>query len=265
MTCSKSVLAFGFVAAVGLAMSSPAYAQRGGGHAGGGHAVAAGHGAAVARGGAVYGGGAVVRGGAVYGGRAVVYGHPGYYGGYHYGVVGYAPYRPYYYYRPGVTIGFYAGWGYPYYGYGYPYYYPYAYSYPYPYYYNPYPYYSYPSSAYPAYPQQQSPYPDAQQYPQQQQYQQPDQQQYPPQPQGSVSAQPGGPAYGGVRISNAPHDGQVYVDGKYAGIVDDFDGDNKHLNLTAGMHQIEIRINGQQPMGFDVNVPANQTITVRVQ
>src|SRR5438477_12358273 len=31
------------------------------------------------------------------------------------------PYRPYYYgYRPGLTVGFYAGVGYPY-GYGYPY------------------------------------------------------------------------------------------------------------------------------------------------
>src|SRR5437867_2557402 len=39
-------------------------------------------------------------------------------------VYGIAPYRPYYYpYRPGLTIGFYAGLGYPYrYGYPYPYY-----------------------------------------------------------------------------------------------------------------------------------------------
>jgi hypothetical protein len=56
----------------------------------------------------------------------------------------------------------------------------------------------------------------------------------------------------------------VYVDGYYAGIVDDFDGDNKHLNLTAGVHQVEIRVNGQQPVAFDVNVPPNQTVTVRV-
>jgi len=254
MTCSKSFLAFAFVATISLVASAPAYAQRGGGHGGGGgHAVASG-GHAVAGGAVVRGGG--VYGGAVYGGHAVVSGR---YGGYyypgHYTVVGYAPYHPYYYYRPGVSIGFYAGfgWGYPYYGYGYPYYgYPY-YSYPYPAYYNPYPYYSYPAYSYPA--TQPAP---------QQAY--PDQQSYPPPQQNTMTAQPGGAqAYGGVQIKNAPHDGQVYVDGRYAGIVDDFDGDNKHLNLTAGMHQVEIRVNGQQPMSFDVNVPPNQTITVHVQ
>jgi len=253
MTCSKSFVALGFVAAICLAASAPAYAQRGGGHGGGGgHAVASG----AVHGGAVYGGG-----------HAVVVGHPGgYYGG-HYTVAGYAPYHPYYYYRPGVSIGFYYGYGYPYYyGYGYPYYYGYAYPYPYayPYAYNPYPYYSYPAYSYP----QQQAYPQQQDYPPQQQAYPPQQQAYPPQPQGAVTAQPGGqgaPAYGGVQIKNAPHDGQVYVDGYYAGIVDDFDGDNKHLNLTAGVHSVEIRVSGRQPTSFDVNVPPNQTVTIRVQ
>ena len=266
MTFSKSFVALGFVAAVSLAASAPAYAQRGGGHGGGGgHAVAGGHGGG---GGGVRGGGGG-HGGPVYGGgHGVAVGHPGgypggYYGGHYggrYAVVGYAPYRPYYYYRPGVSIGFYLGWGYPYYygGYGY------SYAYPYPYYYNPYPYYSYPSYSYPA----QQPYPQ-QPYEQQPYQQQPYQQQpYQQQPsQGTVTAQPGGQnaAYGGVRITGAPHDGQVYVDGYYAGIVDDFDGDNKHLNLTAGVHQVEIRVNGRQPVSFDVNVPPNQTVTIRVQ
>ncbi len=71
-------------------------------------------------------------------------------------------------------------------------------------------------------------------------------------------------AYGGVRIEGAPRDAQVYVDGYYAGIADDFTGASKHLNLTAGMHQVEIRVAGQQPVSFDVNVPPNQTVTVRV-
>src|SRR6476660_3879792 len=49
-------------------------------------------------------------------------------------IVGVFPYRPYYYpFRPGITLGFYAGYGFPYYGYpyyGYPYY-GYGYGYPY--------------------------------------------------------------------------------------------------------------------------------------
>ena len=72
-------------------------------------------------------------------------------------------------------------------------------------------------------------------------------------------------AYGGVRIEGAaPSDAQVYVDGYFAGIVEDFEGANKNLNLTAGSHHMEIRVAGQQPVAFDVTVPANQTITVRV-
>jgi len=82
-------------------------------------------------------------------------------------------------------------------------------------------------------------------------------------PQNSVTAQPNTP-YGGVQFEDAPRNAQVFVDGAYAGLTDDFEGSNRHLNLTAGRHEIEIRPNGQQPVAFDVNVPPNQTITVRV-
>src|SRR5262245_1377790 len=162
------------------------------------------------------------------------------YAGRYYGyprVVGYAPYRPYYYgYRPGLTIGFFTGYGYPY---GYPYYgYPYGY----------YPYgsrvavgvgYGY---GYGGYGYGYGPYG------------------YPLPPPGYVSMQPG-VAYGGVRIQGAPRDGQVFVDGYYVGIVDDFDGTFQHLNLEGGAHKIEIRLQGQQPLEFEVNVLPGQTIT----
>jgi len=142
------------------------------------------------------------------------------------------PYRPYYYgYRPGLTIGFYAGFGYPYgypYGYGYPY--PYYSGYPYGYYGNGYGYYGTPGYALP--------------------------------PPAYVSASPGY-AYGGVRITDAPPDAQVFVDGYYMGIADDFDGPTQHLNLTAGPHQIEIRAAGYQPIAFNVNVQPGRTITYR--
>jgi len=127
-------------------------------------------------------------------------------------VVGVVPYRPYYYpYRPGLTVGFYAGYGYPY---GY---------YPYPYgYYNAY--------------------------------------DYPLPPAGYVSAAPG-VAYGGVRIQGAPRSAQVFADGYYVGIVDDFDGVFQHLNLQAGAHRIEIRGAGLPPIAFEVNVLPGRTIT----
>jgi PEGA domain-containing protein len=163
-------------------------------------------------------------------------------------VVTVLPYRPYYYgYRPGLTIGFYAGFG------GYPYRYPYAYGYPYysGYPYSTYPYSSYPYSSYPYY----SGYPYASGYG------------YGPSgyalpPPAYVSASPGY-AYGGVRIIDAPPDAQVFVDNYYMGVVDDFDGPTQHLNLTSGPHQVEIRIAGYQPIAFNVNIQPGRTITYR--
>lgn len=70
-------------------------------------------------------------------------------------------------------------------------------------------------------------------------------------------------AYGSVRIQGAPRNAQVYADGYYVGIVDNFDGTFQHLDLEAGPHQIEIRVPGAPPIVFDVNVRPGQTITYR--
>ena len=67
-------------------------------------------------------------------------------------------------------------------------------------------------------------------------------------------------AYGSVRIQGAPRDAQVYADGYYVGVADDFDGTFQHLNLTPGAHRIEIRVPGA-PLAFDVRVEPGQTIT----
>jgi len=110
-------------------------------------------------------------------------------------------------------------------GYGYPYSYGYPYGYyGYPYAYSPYGY-GYPPASY-------------------------------------MSAQPG-VVYGGVRIEGAPKDAQVFVDGNYVGVAEDFDGPVRHLNLPAGAHQIEIRpADGAQPIAFDVNVQGGQTMSL---
>jgi len=72
-----------------------------------------------------------------------------------------------------------------------------------------------------------------------------------------------GRAYGGVRITGAPHDAQVFADGYYVGIVDDFDGIFQHMNLEAGPHHIEVAWGGYQPMAFDVYVRPGETTTFR--
>ncbi len=69
--------------------------------------------------------------------------------------------------------------------------------------------------------------------------------------------------YGGLRITDAPRDAQVFADGNYVGIVDDFDGAAEHLNLEPGQHRIEIHAPGQTPIAFDVVVEAGRTITLR--
>ena len=53
-----------------------------------------------------------------------------------------------------------------------------------------------------------------------------------------------GQVYGGVRITEAPREAQVFADGYYVGIVDDFDGSFQHVNLEAGQHRIEVRAGG---------------------
>ena len=83
-------------------------------------------------------------------------------------------------------------------------------------------------------------------------------------PGGYVTAAPSR-AYGRMRIQDAPRDAQVFVDGYYAGIVDDFDGVRQYLTLEPGTHQIEIRAPELEPLVFDVNVQPGQTITYRAR
>ena len=81
-------------------------------------------------------------------------------------------------------------------------------------------------------------------------------------PRGYYDPTPGRP-YGGLRISGAPRDAQVFADGYFVGIVNDFDGVFQHVNLEAGPHHIEIQEAGFEPIAFDVVVQPGQTITYR--
>jgi hypothetical protein len=73
-----------------------------------------------------------------------------------------------------------------------------------------------------------------------------------------------GRAYGGLRITDAPREAQVFADGYYVGIVNDFDGVFQHLNLEAGPHRIEVRVPGyDDAVEFDVFIQPGRTITYR--
>ena len=69
--------------------------------------------------------------------------------------------------------------------------------------------------------------------------------------------------YGGVRLDVTPRDAAVYVDGYYAGIVDDFDGALQRVALEPGPHHFEIEAPGLETLAFDVNVRPNQTVRYR--
>ena len=97
---------------------------------------------------------------------------------------------------------------------------------------------------------------------------------YPPSYYGSYYGSGyGGGYYGGydngyydigeVRLDVSPKFADVYVDGYYAGRVDDFDGIFQALKLESGAHHIQIVAPGYAPLDFDVRVDPGQKITYR--
>jgi hypothetical protein len=138
-------------------------------------------------------------------------------------------YRPYYSFRPRVSLGFGLWVGYPvtypYYAYPYPSD-PYAYD---PYYGAPAPIYGYPAAPVnPAY--------------------------------GSVGVQPGAASEGGLSFDLTPTSAEVFVDGNYVGVVATFSPSSQPLTLAAGRHHIELRAQGYEVTTFDVDIAAGEVI-----
>jgi len=68
--------------------------------------------------------------------------------------------------------------------------------------------------------------------------------------------------YGDVRLVVTPRDAAVYVDGYYAGVVNDFDGRSQKLTIEAGPHQLELDAQGAEPKFFDVYVDPSKTVEI---
>jgi hypothetical protein len=65
---------------------------------------------------------------------------------------------------------------------------------------------------------------------------------------------------GELRLKVHPRDAQVFIDGYYAGRVDDFDGVFQSLRLEEGEYQVEIVLPGYEPLAFDVRIfPGEKT------
>jgi PEGA domain len=68
---------------------------------------------------------------------------------------------------------------------------------------------------------------------------------------------------GALRFETTPGSAQVYVDGYYVGLVDDFGLEGRALELEAGPHRVEVRESGYATLGFEVNIGVNQTTRYR--
>lgn len=67
---------------------------------------------------------------------------------------------------------------------------------------------------------------------------------------------------GSMRLLVEPKEARVYVDGYYAGIVDDFDGLFQRLNISPGRHEIMFKLDGFRTYRVRVYVPLDQTLKI---
>lgn len=68
---------------------------------------------------------------------------------------------------------------------------------------------------------------------------------------------------GSLRLRVTPRQAEVFVDGYFAGAVDDYDGTFQRLRLEPGPHRIEVRLDGYEPLSFEVRIPPGRTVTFR--
>jgi hypothetical protein len=68
---------------------------------------------------------------------------------------------------------------------------------------------------------------------------------------------------GSLRIEVTPRDAEVYVDGYYAGTVDDFDGTFQRLHIETGEHEIEVYKEGFRPFRQKVYLTPDNTFRIR--
>jgi hypothetical protein len=67
-----------------------------------------------------------------------------------------------------------------------------------------------------------------------------------------------------VRLRVTPREAEVFVDGYYAGIVDDFDGTFQRLHLEPGDHEIQLYLAGHRPVSQKVYLQPGRTFDIRL-
>jgi hypothetical protein len=64
-----------------------------------------------------------------------------------------------------------------------------------------------------------------------------------------------------LRLKIKPRDAEVYVDGYFVGVVDEFDGVFQRLHIESGTHRVEIRAPGYETLVVDVRISADRLTT----
>ena len=68
-----------------------------------------------------------------------------------------------------------------------------------------------------------------------------------------------------IRLEVKPKEAEVFVDGYYAGVVDDFDGTFQRLNVPPGEHEIELWLDGYRTVKQKVYLTRDNTFKVKYQ
>ncbi len=66
-----------------------------------------------------------------------------------------------------------------------------------------------------------------------------------------------------IRLLVTPKNAEVYVDGYYAGVVDEFDGVFQRLHVPPGNHELTLRLDGYRTVHQKLYVSNNQTYKVK--
>ena len=72
-----------------------------------------------------------------------------------------------------------------------------------------------------------------------------------------------GPAYSSLRLQISPRETEVFVDGYYAGVVDDFDGFMQRLHVEPGEHTIQLYLNGHRTAEQKIYLQPGGTFRIR--
>jgi hypothetical protein len=68
-----------------------------------------------------------------------------------------------------------------------------------------------------------------------------------------------------IRVEVTPKEAEVYVDGYYAGVVDDFDGTFQRLHVSPGEHEIELWLDGYRTVRQKVYLTRDNTFKIKYQ